>query len=162
MTLRMLGTLVGVAAAMVTAVLEAFLTPLWWLGVRIPLAVLLAVLTNLAVLWFTHEVTRSRVLTLLPGIAWMGVMIVLSARTTEGDIVLADNWVALSTILAGVAGYAAGAYRIVTRPPATGTGLAGHAGPGGPAPAGPPPEPAGPPGPVQVMRRAAPQPPHLS
>jgi len=144
-TLRVLGTLVGVAAAVVTAVLEAFLTPLWWDGVRVPLAVLLAVLTNLAVLWFTHEVTRSRLLTLLPGIAWMGVMIVLSARTTEGDIVLAgDNWVALGTILAGVAGYAAGAYRIVTRPPATETGPAGQAGPAGPP------------------KRAAPHLPHLS
>jgi len=143
-TLRVLGTLVGVAAAVVTAVLEAFLTPLWWGEVRVPLAVLLAVLTNLAVLWFTHEVTRSRLLTLLPGIAWMGVMIVLSARTTEGDIVLAgDNWVALGTILAGVAGYAAGAYRIVTRPPAA-TGPAGQAGPAGPP------------------ERATPQLPHLS
>lgn len=119
-TLRVLGAAVGVVAAIETAVLEAFLTPLRWGGGRFPLAILLAVLTNLAVVWFTYEVTRGRLLTLLPGIAWAGVMVVLSARTTEGDIVLTgENWVAQVTILAGVVGYAVGAYRIVARPPST-------------------------------------------
>jgi hypothetical protein len=119
--LRLLGALVAGCGAVVTAVLEAFLTPLRWGAVRLPASVVLAVLTNLLLLWFTHKVTGHRMVALLPGLLWLAVMIVASGRTTEGDLVLtANNWVVFATILGGVAAYVAGAYRLLIAPPGRG------------------------------------------
>lgn len=140
---RGLGVLVAVVAAVALALLTAFLTPLH-LGevplldyrgaVRLPLAIGVAVMANWALVWFTFRATEWKPLALLPGLVWMGIMIVLSARTTEGDIVLAaNNWVAVVSIFAGVGAYAVAGYRLLVPPPP-------------PARPGPPERP-GPPGP---------------
>jgi hypothetical protein len=135
LALRALGLAVALAAALLTALLEAFLTPLYLGTVRLPLAPLLAALTSAALVWFTHQVTGHKLLALVPGLVWMGLMIVAAGRTTEGDIVLAgDNWVALATIIAGVAGFAVAGYRLLNPP---------RRGPFPPGPAGQPPGPAG-------------------
>ncbi|HET6211558.1 MAG TPA: hypothetical protein VFE14_01665 [Micromonosporaceae bacterium] len=111
--LRVVGALVGLAAGALTAVWEAFLTPLYFGTVRLPLAPVLALGTGVALVWFTHEVTGHRLVALLPGLVWTGLMLVAAGRTTEGDIVLAgNNWVALTTVFAGVVGYVIGAYRM--------------------------------------------------
>jgi hypothetical protein len=112
--LKVLGGLVAVAGAVVTALLEAFLTPLRWDTVRLPVSMVLAVLTNLLLLWFTYRVTSHRLVALLPGLIWMALMIIASGRTPEGDVVLAaNNWVVYTTILAGVLAYVVGAYQLM-------------------------------------------------
>lgn len=117
LALRVLGALVAFALAVTTALWEAFLTPLHVDRFRLPIAPVLAIVTNVALVWFTHRVTGSKLVALLPGVAWMGLMIVASGRTTEGDLVLAaNNWVALATLLTGVAAYVYGAYRMITPP----------------------------------------------
>jgi hypothetical protein len=110
------GAVVGVAGAVVAAVVEAFLTPLRWDTIRLPVSVLLAVLTNLLLLWFTYRATGHKLVALLPGLVWMVLMVLVSDRTAEGDIVLAaNNWVVYTTILAGVTAYVIGAYRLLTQ-----------------------------------------------
>lgn len=116
--MKIAGTVVGVLFAIVTALGEAFLVPLHWGTVRVPLAVVLAVLTNWAALWFTYQVTRSKGLSLVPGFVWMAMMVALSGGTSEGDIVLAsDNWVGIVTLFAGVGAFTLFAYRLITQPP---------------------------------------------
>lgn len=118
LALRIAGGLVAVALGVLTAVYEAFYTPLYLGSVRLPLSVVFAVITNYALVWFTYEVTGHRLLALVPGLVWMGVMIVASGRTAEGDmLLLPDNWVALITIFAGVGGFTLAGYRLVARPP---------------------------------------------
>jgi hypothetical protein len=117
LALRVAGTLVAVGGAVATALVEAFLTPLYAGTVRLPAAAVLAVVTNAALVWFTYRATGHKLVALLPGLAWMAIMIVAAGRTTEGDIVLAgDNWVAMVTIFAGVGGYAFAAYRLLNAP----------------------------------------------
>lgn len=118
LALRFTGTLVAVVGAVATAVMAAFLTPLYAGTVRLPVAIVVAVAANYALVWFTYRVTEHKLVALLPGLVWMGVMILFSARTSEGDIVLAgNNWVGLATIFTGVAAYAVAAYRLLIPPP---------------------------------------------
>jgi hypothetical protein len=116
--LRVGGTLVGVAIAALTAVYEAFFVPLRWGTVRIPVAVLLAVVVNLLLVWFTREVTGSTRLALVPALAWCAVMIVAAGGRPEGDIVLAsNNWVALVLMVVGAVSWGVGALVLITRQP---------------------------------------------
>jgi len=113
---RVLGAVVGIAGAVVTAVIEALYTPLRWDTVRLPVSVVFAVLTNLVLLWFTFRATGHKLVALLPGLVWMFLMIMVSDRTAEGDIVLAaNNWVVYTTLLGGVTAYVIGAYRLLTQ-----------------------------------------------
>jgi len=122
--LRVFGALVACCGAVVTAVIEAFYTPLRWGAVRLPVSVVLAVLANLLLLWYGYRVTGNKLMALLPGLLWMTVMIVASGRTSEGDLVLtANNWVVYTTILAGIATYVVGAYRLLFMAPVSGPTL---------------------------------------
>lgn len=108
---RLGGGVLVVWLAVVAAVCEAFLVPLRVAGVRVPIALLLAVVGNLALPWLARWLSRSRVMTMLPALLWFLVILVLAGGTTEGDVVLAgSDWVALALLLAGSAAAAAGAY----------------------------------------------------
>jgi hypothetical protein len=112
--LRVLGGLVAIAGALVTAVIEVFLAPLRVGTVRLPVSLLLAVVGNLALVWFTHQATGRRGAVVLPALVWMAVMIPAAGRTDEGDLLLTgDNWVGLVTIFGGVVAFAVGAYRLI-------------------------------------------------
>lgn len=114
LVLRVLGALVAMAGALVTALIEVFLAPLRVGTVRLPLSLLLAVAGNLVLVWYTYRVTGKRAAVALPGLVWAVVMVRASGRTTEGDLLLTgDNWVGLLTILAGTAAFAAGAYALI-------------------------------------------------
>lgn len=144
--LRVAGSFVALAGAVVTALIEAFYTPLYVGTVRLPLTVVLAAITNAVLVRFTYRVTGSKLFALMPGLVWMGLMIIWAGPTTEGDRVLYDGF-GLLTILAGVGGYTFAAYRLITPapPPRPPSGLRG-AGP--PLPSPPPPAQSG--GPAQA------------
>lgn len=113
--LRVLGALVAVAGALVTALIEAFLSPLRVDTVRVPVSVVVAVVANVALVWFTYRVTGSRAAVALPALVWLAVMFGFAGwRTTEGDQLLRpDNWVGQLTIFGGAVAFGLGAYRLI-------------------------------------------------
>lgn len=122
--LAWVGALLAVALSAVSSVWEAFLTPLsyqWSSGghlhsVRLPAAVVLAVLGNAALVWFTRAVTGRTVLVVAPFLAWIVPMLLASGRTREGDLVVTgNNWVGLVTIFAGATTFAVAAYWLTIR-----------------------------------------------
>jgi hypothetical protein len=118
------GWVVVVGLAFVSAVWEAFLTPLavqWTSGghthfVRLPVALVGAVAGNAALTWFTRAMT-GRVLTVLgPFAVWTVPMLLASTRTREGDLILTGgNWVSLVTMFAGGLTFAIAAYWLAIR-----------------------------------------------
>ena len=112
--LRWVGAAVAVWGAVLIATFGAFITP-WRVGtVLVPVALPLAVLGNAALIRFAYRVTRNKFLGLLPGLVWVVVSFVASARTTEGDLVLyQSNWVATVYLLAGAATVGVAAYRMI-------------------------------------------------
>jgi hypothetical protein len=114
--LRLLGFAVALGLAAYSAVLEAFLTPLYLPQVqaRLPVALVVAVAGNLALVWFTVRVTGRGLAVLGPAAVWVAVMMVAASRTTEGDLVLtSNNWVGVGTMVAGSLAFAAGAYALI-------------------------------------------------
>lgn len=83
----------------VLAVLESFLHPVRLFG--IPVGVILAVLVNLAVAQLVGRAARSRLLALIPGAAWLLVVIVFAIGRPEGDFVVAANWIGYGYLIAG-------------------------------------------------------------
>jgi hypothetical protein len=113
----------GVLAA-VSAVWEAFLTPLAWTWtsggqahfVRLPVALVCAVVGNAALAWFTQALTGKVLAVLAPFAVWVVLMVVAAGRTSEGDLVLtSNNWVALGTMFAGALTFAVAAYWLAVR-----------------------------------------------
>jgi len=122
--LRYAGALVAVALAFVSAVWEAFLSPLayhWTSGghahsVRVPIAIVLAFGGNAALAWFTRAVTGRTLAVLAPFVAWTVPALLAASRTREGDLIVAsNNWVGLVTLFAGPSGFAAVAYWLTVR-----------------------------------------------
>jgi hypothetical protein len=114
LAIRIAGFVVALLLAAVSAAIEAFLAPLYWGSVRVPLGLLLAVVGNLGLVWFTVRVTGRRLTVLGPALVWTAVMVTASTRTTEGDLVLtSNNWVGIGTMLAGSLTFAAAGYRLI-------------------------------------------------
>jgi hypothetical protein len=112
--LRVLGFLLALALAGMSALFEAFLAPLFWGSIRVPLSLVAAIVGNLALVWFAYTVTGRRLAAAGPALVWMVVIVAASTRTTEGDLVLAsNNWVGIATMIAGSIAFAAGAYRLI-------------------------------------------------
>jgi hypothetical protein len=109
---------VSVWAAVVIAIVGAFLTPFRIGGHVVPLSLFLVVGGNAAVVWFAYSVTGRRSLALLPGLVWVGVSLLAASRTTEGDLVLIQgNWVATVYLVVGSLAIAGTAYRLFLGPP---------------------------------------------
>jgi hypothetical protein len=114
LSLRITGTAVGVLGGFVTALWEIMLSPLAAGGTRLPVAPLLAIAGNVALVWFTKQVTGRGGLALLPGIVWFLTMFGGSIRTTEGDLLIpGTDWPGLVALLLGAAAYGITAYRLV-------------------------------------------------
>lgn len=113
-TLRVLGGVVAVWGAVLTALLEAFLVPLRLGGIRIPLSLLLAVACTILLMLFARAATGNRFVALLPGVVWFVVTIVLSGQTSAGDTVLVGNdWMPMALLLVGAAAVTVGAFLVV-------------------------------------------------
>ncbi|WP_341721404.1 hypothetical protein QQG74_27155 [Micromonospora sp. FIMYZ51] len=119
--LRVTGGLIAVVAGAVTAVLELLLAPLRIGGYPIGVAVLVAVLANLALSWFAIEAVGRRWAVALPALPWVVIMVAAADRTAEGDVLLVGNWVGLTLVVAGAMTFAVVAFRsIVAAPPGPG------------------------------------------
>ncbi|HZD98284.1 MAG TPA: hypothetical protein VE132_09005, partial [Micromonosporaceae bacterium] len=118
--LRVVGVVIAVCLAAVTAFWEALLTPLhvtiFGAVVRLPIAPLIAVVLNIGIFWFGRVVTGRTGLALLPAVAWFVVIFAAGNRTSEGDILIAgNNWVGVVTILLGAVAWAVGVYVLMFR-----------------------------------------------
>jgi hypothetical protein len=113
------GTVVGVALGFVTAVYEVYLTPLRLSSAghaRVPLAVLVAIVANAGLVFFTRMVTGRVGPALLPGVAWIVVMLAAGNETSDGDLLITgNNWVGLATILCGAVAWAVAGYIVIVR-----------------------------------------------
>jgi hypothetical protein len=117
--LRISGTVVGLLGGFVTALWEIFLSPTSAGGVKLPVAPVLAILSNVALVWFTKQVTGRTGLALLPGLVWFLTMFVGAMRTTEGDLLIpGSDWPGLVALLVGAAAWGIAAYRTILRAPA--------------------------------------------
>lgn len=116
--LRIAGTVLGLVGGFVTALWEIFLSPAATGGTHLPISPVLAILTNVGLVWFTRQVTGRTGLALLPGVVWFVTMFAGSVRTTEGDLLIPGNdWPGLVALLAGAAAWGITAYLTILRPP---------------------------------------------
>ncbi len=117
LAVRVGGIVVVVAATLVTALAELYLTPLRVGGTPIGVAILFAAVANWALAWFAHTTTGRRWAMGLPWALWTLIMLLAAGvRTTEGDYLLgANDWVALVMILVGSLSFAVSSYRAILR-----------------------------------------------
>jgi hypothetical protein len=111
--LRVLGGGLAFAGGAVAAMLAVMLVPLrigsfgWGDGggiwaIRLPVAIAVAVVGNLFLVWFATHATGVRWAALLPGIAWFAVIVQAMRTTTDGDrLLLPDDWVGTLTLFGG-------------------------------------------------------------
>src|SRR5947209_2665027 len=118
--LRIAGTDVGLLGGFLTGLWEIFLSPPYTFGILLPVAPVLAIVTNVALVWFTRLVTGRTGLALLPGVIWFVTMCGGAIRTTEGDLLIPGNdWPGLLAILLGALAWGLAAYRaVLVRPTA--------------------------------------------
>ena len=112
------GAIVSLWAALLLSVVGAFLTPLRIGTVQAPVSIVLGIGGNALIMWFAYRVTRSKGFALLPGLLWVVLTFFGSGTTSERDIVLLGNWVAIAYLYSGCATVGVVAYRLlVPRPP---------------------------------------------
>lgn len=120
------GLVVVVLLAAALALFEGFLAPLRVsdLGLsstggnnmRIPLALVLALVTNPLLVWFAFVTTGRLFAALLPAGVWTVLWFLAAAPTTERDLLITnDNWVGLTTLFAGPIVFAIAVYVLTLR-----------------------------------------------
>jgi len=112
------------------AVVEVFWLPLRIGPVPVPVSVLAAAVGNLVLVTWAHRLSGSRVVGLLPALAWAVVAIGASVRRPEGDLLITGQTavaqlVGLGFLLVGVLFAAFAAGRVLSRPAPTGSGSGG-------------------------------------
>ncbi|MEO3743760.1 hypothetical protein [Plantactinospora sp. B5E13] len=118
LVLRIVGGVLAVVGAVVTAALELVLATARVGGVLIGVSALLAVLANVALSWFAPRAVGRRWALALPAVVWFVLMVVAAGGRSEGDILLAnDNWVGLAMIFAGSVAFAVMGFRLIMAPP---------------------------------------------
>jgi hypothetical protein len=119
---RVAGTLVGIGLAIATAVWETVLSPMHvTIGhstFRLPIALLIAVVGNAGIVFFTHQVTGKLGLAMIPAVAWLIVVFTAGTKTSEGDLLITgDNWVGITLILLGSLAWAGAGYWLIVAAP---------------------------------------------
>lgn len=118
LALRIVGGVLAVVGAVVTAALELVLATARVGGVLIGVSALLAVLANVALSWFAPRAVGRRWALVLPAAVWFVLMVVAAGGRSEGDILLANNnWVGLAMIFAGSVAFAVMGFRLIMAPP---------------------------------------------
>jgi hypothetical protein len=102
------------------ALVEVFWLPLRVGGVLVPVSVLAAVVGNLLVVAEAYRWSRSRVVAVLPALAWLAVALAATRRRPEGDLVIvgtgALGYVGLAFLLIGVVAAAFAVGRVLAAP----------------------------------------------
>jgi hypothetical protein len=112
--LRIAGTVAGLVGGFVTGLWEIFLSPVSAGSVLLPISPVLAVVSNVGLVWFTRRVTGRTGLALLPGVVWFVTMFLGATRTHEGDLLItANDWPGLVALLLGALAWGVSAYRII-------------------------------------------------
>jgi hypothetical protein len=109
------GVLVG-AAAVESAVLEVFYSPLRIGTVLLPVSVLAAFVLNVLLPKWMLAATGNRWSPIVPAALWVIVVIGLSMGRPEGDVVLPGDWVGLLLLFGGAGAAAYGVARAVPPP----------------------------------------------
>jgi len=112
--LRLAGLGVACLGALVVAIVGAFLTPYRIGSILGPVSLLIVVGGLTVVTRFAYAVTDKAGLSLVPGVLWLVMSLVLSAPTTEGDVILLQrNWVAVVYTLVGAVTLGVLAFRMI-------------------------------------------------
>jgi hypothetical protein len=124
-----------VAAAWL-ALVEIFWLPLRVAGVLFPVSIAAAVVGNLLLTGWAFRLSGSRAVAVLPGVTWLGIVLVAMDRRPEGDLLVVGTGalgpVSLAFLLFGVLGAAVGVGRALAVPRRPPVSPAGET----PAPAG--------------------------
>jgi len=108
------GTAVGLLGGFLTGLWEIFLSPPHAFGILLPVAPVLAVVTNATLVWFTRRVTGRSGLAVLPGVIWFLTVFAGTVRTTEGDLLMpGSDWTGLLALVLGALAWGAAAYRLM-------------------------------------------------
>ncbi|MEV0391522.1 hypothetical protein [Polymorphospora rubra] len=117
LALRVVGGILAVVAALLTAVLELLFATVRVGGHLIGVSALIALVANVALSWFAYRAVGKRWAVALPAFTWFAIMVVAAGRTDEGDLLLTgDNWVGLATIVAGSMAFAIMGFRLILAP----------------------------------------------
>lgn len=115
--LRVVGGLIALVGAVLSAVLELILSTARVGGQLIGVSVPLAVVANVGLAWFAHRAVGKAWAMAIPAVVWFGLMVVAAGGTAEGDILLAgNNWVGLAMIVAGSMAFAVMGFRLILDP----------------------------------------------
>jgi hypothetical protein len=113
--LKVAGGVLAVLMAVLTAILELQLSGLRVAGALVGVSVLVAGLANFGISWFAQRTTDTRWAVAPPALVWLGIMLIASGETTEGDFLL-TGWVGLATMAAGAAGFTVAGIRMILAP----------------------------------------------
>lgn len=103
----MIGGLLVLAATALVATAGAFLVGLRVGGQRLPISLLIAAVLHPVLIRLMRTATASRLAMLGPFLLWILLVLPLSARRREGDVVLAgNNWVATAYLIVGMGAFA--------------------------------------------------------
>jgi hypothetical protein len=125
MTARNIGERVGWAVAVVAvaawlALVEVFWLPLRVGGVLVPVSVPAAIAGNLLLVGAALRLTGSRLIAVLPAVAWVVVVVAAMMRTPEGDLVITGRGtlgvIGLAFLLLGVVAAAVAVGRVLGTP----------------------------------------------
>jgi hypothetical protein len=134
--LEVAGLVVCCATAVLAALISVLLTPLYWGSALVPLAVVLAALSNVVLPVIALRLGRSGFAAALPFGVWLIAVVVLGITRPEGDVLLPTGPAAQYLVTYGMllAGGVAGSITLMVRglnPPASDP-AAGPAEPAGP------------------------------
>jgi hypothetical protein len=117
--IRIAGLVIAVLAAVLSGLLELFFTQLRVGGFPIGVSILMALVGNVAIAWFTVTTTGRRRAVAAPWVVWTLIMFFATGvHTTEGDyLVSGDDYVALVMVLVGSLAFAVYTYRMILRRP---------------------------------------------
>jgi hypothetical protein len=113
---KIFGVIVGLGLAVITAIFEVGLSPVTFghSTTRMPISVVIAVVANFGLVYFTKFVTGSAKLAFVPAIGWFAVLLIASNATAEGDLLIpANNYVGVFTLFLGSLAWALAAYRVI-------------------------------------------------
>jgi len=139
--LEIAGLVLCCATAVLAGIIAVLLTPLYWGSALVPLAVVLAAISNVVLPMLAVRLGRSGFAAALPFGVWLLTVIVLGISRPEGDVLLPGGnggqlWVTYGMVLAGgVAGALTLMVRglAIPRPTSSDSASDPAAGPAGPA-----------------------------